>query len=102
MRLTIRSNQRKNHKYDALIGNRQKFFLTEEQQMKILQDDAIFSHNFSVRTKAINGLAHCFGMKANPMIVYVVDSLPCTTNEEAFRQFCLNTVMEIRRDETFD
>lgn len=78
-----------------MTGDLQKF-LTEEQHMKVLRDEAIFSDISSAKIRAINELARLYDVKAIPVIIEVIDSLLST--EQAFRAFCLNTIDKIKQD----
>lgn len=69
-------------------------FLTEEQHMKILRDNAIFSDTQSAKIRAVNELAQCYNVKAIPVIMDIIDSLLFT--DHAFRGFCLNTIEKIK------
>jgi len=79
--------------HDFLTEERQKF-MTEEQLMNILRDEAIFSDGPSARARAINKLAQDYEIKAIPIINEIIDSLPYS--EDEFKRFCHSVIEKIR------
>jgi hypothetical protein len=73
-------------------------FLTQEQHMKILRDNALFSDTSSVKIRAINELARCYQQRAIPLIQEVVNSI--FEDNRGFRTFCLNVIERIKEDES--
>jgi hypothetical protein len=73
------------------------FLFTEEQDIKILVDQAIFSDSMAARTRAVNQLALNYGMKAMPALKDILGSIP--SGEDVFRAFCVNAISKLRQSE---
>jgi hypothetical protein len=73
------------------------FLFTEEQDIKILVDQAIFSDSMAARTRAVNQLALNYGMKAMPALKDILSSIP--SGEDVFRAFCVNAISKLWQSE---
>ena len=73
------------------------FLFTEEQDIKILIDQAIFSDSMAARTRAVNQLALNYGMKAMPALNDILNSIP--SGEEVFKAFCVNAISKLWQSE---
>ena len=58
-------------------------FSTDEQQMKLLKDKALFSDSYHTRIQSLRSLA-AFGHDATPFVSEVLES----TTDEGFRRYC--------------
>lgn len=70
------------------------FFFTEEQDIKILVDQAIFSDSRAARTRAVNQLALNYGAKARPALLEILESVP--SGDDGFKAFCLSIIAKLR------
>jgi hypothetical protein len=70
------------------------FFFTEEQDIKILVDQAIFSDSMAARTRAVNQLASNYGERARPALMEILDSIP--SSDGGFKAFCLSIIAKLR------
>ena len=73
------------------------FLFTEEQDIKILIDQAKFSDSMAARTRAVNQLALNYGTKAIPALKEIVESIPAS--DEGFKAFCASAIGRIRQSE---
>jgi hypothetical protein len=73
------------------------FLFTEEQDIKILVDQAIFSDSMAARTRAVNQLTLNYGMKAMPALKDILSSIP--SSEDAFKAFCVNAISKLWQSE---
>lgn len=78
------------------IQPNKNFLFTEDQSIKFLVDEAIFSDSLTSRTRAVNQIA-LHGDKALPAIKAVLDSIPAS--DERFKAFCLNMITKIQLSE---
>jgi hypothetical protein len=67
---------------------------TDEQDIKILIDQAIFSDSTAARTRAVNQLSLKYGPKALPALKEIVDAIPAS--DKAFKSFCLAATGKLR------
>lgn len=67
--------------------------LTDEQLMKILRDQAIFSDGPSARVRSINELATRYGKGAIPVINEIINSVP--HSEDEFKAYCRTIIKKI-------
>lgn len=77
---------------------RSERFLTEDQSISIMKDDAIFSSSQVVRSRSIYALAR-YGAKAIPALREIIECLPKDRDEEAFKMLCLITLTKIRNND---
>lgn len=68
-------------------------FFTQDQVMKILRDEAIFSATDHSRTRAVNQLVQRYGVEALPVINDILNSLVVSDRE--FKRFCLAVIERI-------
>lgn len=73
------------------------FLFTDEQEIKILIDQAIFSDSMAARTRAVNQLTLNYGSKARPALKEILESIPA--GEAGFRTFCLSAIGKLRHVE---
>ncbi len=71
-------------------------FLTEEQIMKILKDEAIFSQSLNARTRSVRELATAYGSRAIPIILEVIDTVPY--NDVGLKAVCLRAIAKIKEE----
>ena len=84
--------------YLAGTSNPHKPFLfTDEQDIKLLTDQAIFSDSMAARTRAVNQLALNYRMKAMPALKEILNSIP--SSEEMFKAFCVNAIAKVWQSE---
>jgi hypothetical protein len=74
-----------------------RFLFTDEQDIKILTDQAIFSDSMAARTRAVNQLALNYRMKAMPALKEILGSIP--SSEEIFKAFCVNAIAKVWQSE---
>lgn len=70
-------------------------FLTPEQHMKILADQAMFSEIISAKRDAVDQLAEKYGIKAVPIIKELIESN--SHPFDSFRLYCVKTAEKIFR-----
>ena len=83
-----------------LAGNlnpHRPFLFTEEQDIKILTDQAIFSDSMAARTRAVNQLTLAYGMKAMPALKDILSTIPL--GEDVFKAFCVNAIAKLWQSE---
>jgi len=68
-------------------------FLTAEQHMKILADQAMFSEIMSAKRDAVDQLAEKYGIKAIPTIQELIESN--SHPFDSFRLYCVKTAEKI-------
>jgi hypothetical protein len=71
-------------------------FLTEDQIMKILKDEAMFSQSLNARSRSVRELATAYGSRALPIILEVLDTIP--RNDEGFKAVCLQAIAKIKQE----
>jgi hypothetical protein len=79
--------------FTILLTRRFQNLLTDEQLMKILRDQAIFSDGPSARVRSINELATRYGKGAIPVINEIINSVP--HSEDEFRAYCRTIIKKI-------
>jgi hypothetical protein len=72
------------------------FLFTEDQKIKFLIDEAIFSDSFAARTRAVNEIS-AYPERAFDVINGILESIPA--GDSVFRTFCLNAVTKLRAAE---
>ena len=83
----------------AIKANQSRPFLfTDEQDIKILRDQAIFSDSMAARTRAVNELALKYGAKAIAALEEILQTIP--SNESTFKAICTTTLVKLRHVET--
>lgn len=73
------------------------FLFTDEQDIKILIDQAIFSDSMAARTRAVNQLALNYGSKAMPALKEILESIPA--GDKGFKNFCLSAIGKLQHIE---
>ena len=71
-------------------------FLTEDQIMKILKDEAMFSQSLNARTRSVRELATAYGPKAVPILLEVIDTIP--HSNDGFMAVCLQAIAKIKEE----
>ena len=79
-----------------MVAEDLQMFLTEDQIMKILKDEAMFSDSISTRTRAVRQLANNYGFRAVPFITEVIETIP--HNDNGFRAFCVQSIAKIKHE----
>gem|GEM_PF-2295204 len=70
-------------------------FLTRDQHIRFLIDQALFSDSPSARTRAVTQLARRYREIAIPTIEEIIATLPNTDQE--FRAYCTNLIARIKK-----
>jgi hypothetical protein len=78
------------------IQSDRPFLFTEDQKIKFLIDEAIFSDSFAARTRAVNEISAYPG-RAFDVINEIIESIP--SGDSVFRTFCLNAITKLRAAE---
>ncbi len=71
-------------------------FLTPEQHMKLLRDQAMFSDSSTARRDAIEELAQKYGLMAIPVIEEVVETIH--TSYDPLKIYCVDRVKRILKN----
>lgn len=79
-----------------MVAEELQMFLTEDQIMRILKDEAIFSQSLNARTRSVRELASEYGSRAIPIILEVIDTLP--NNDDGFKGVCLQAIAKIKQE----
>ena len=69
-------------------------FLTKDQIMEILKDEALFGLTLTAKTRSVRELAETYGRAAVPTLLEIIETLP--NNDDGLKAFCLKSIATIK------
>jgi hypothetical protein len=79
-----------------LVAEELEMFLTKDQIMKILKDEALFGVSLTAKIRSVRELAETYGLAAVPLLLEILDTLP--NNNDGLKTICLKSIAKIKEE----